>query len=146
MWDVIAKSADIVGIVFGSGSMVISIFTLINTRKIRAEMIAHVERSEYAQAIDEQVEDLEVFKELLMSGEELDATVFLNAMVLVKDIRISYETFLPDKLKKKIDNLHNHIDVNLYRTSTPHSKEDIVKCINLLVYVITELKKEKKVL
>lgn len=146
MWDVVAKTADIVGIVFGSGSMVISIVTLLNTKKIRSEMITRVEKSEYSQAIDEQVADLEAFKELLVSGKGLDSAVFLNAMVLVKNIRISYESFLPDKLKKKIDNLHNHININLYGASAPYSKEDIVKCVNLLVYVITELKKEKKVL
>lgn len=146
MWDVVAKTADVVGIVFGSGSMVISIITLLNTKKIRAEMITRVEKSEYSQAIDEQVADLEAFKELLLSGENLDSVVFLNAMVLVKNIRISYESFLPDKLKRKIDNLYNHINENLYGVSGPYSKEAILKCINLLVYVITELKKEKKVL
>ena len=117
MWDVMAKTADVVGIVFGSGSMVISIITLLNTKKIRAEMITRVEKSEYSQAIDEQVADLEAFKDLLLSGKNLDSAVFLNAMVLVKNIRISYESFLPDKLKKKIDNLYNHINENLYGVS-----------------------------
>ena len=146
MWDVVAKTADVMGILLGSGSMVISVVTLVNTKKIRSEMLSRVEKSEYQQAIDEQVADLEAFRKLLISGQGLDSAVFFNIMGLIKNIRISYEIILPDKLKKKIDNLHEHIEENLYKRTAPYSKDNLAKCLNLLVYVITELKKEKKVL
>ena len=58
LWDVLSKSADIVGF----ASLGISIGTLVNTRKIRSSMLAHVETSEYRQAIDEYLESPELYK------------------------------------------------------------------------------------
>lgn len=146
IWGVLAKSADIVGIVVGIISLIISIVTLVNTKKIRSSMLAHVETSEYRQAIDEQVGELQTFQELLVDGEGLDSSIFLKLMVQLRNVVIAYETILPDKLKKKIENLYDHIKKNLYQKGYPYSKTDLAKCLNLLVYVVTELKKEKKVI
>lgn len=142
LWDVLSKSADIVGF----ASLGISIGTLVNTRKIRSSMLAHVETSEYRQAIDEQIGDLEVFQELLVEGNGLDSNFFLQLMVQLRNIGISYETILPSKLTKKINNLNEHIKKSLFNTPSPYSKTDLEKCISMLVYIISELKKEKRVI
>lgn len=117
LWDVLSKSADIVGF----ASLGISIGTLVNTRKIRSSMLAHVETSEYRQAIDEQIRELEAFQELLVEGEGLDSGFFIQLMIPLRNIGISYETILPLKLTKKINNLNEHIKktfiTNLRRTA-----------------------------
>lgn len=142
IWDVLSKGADIAGFI----SLVISIVTLANTKKIRSSILAHVETSEYKQAIDEQIVDLETFEELLVAGEGLESSFFLGLIKLLQNIKISYETILPSKLTKKITNLYDHINKNLYENSSPYSKKDIEKCISALIYIISELKKEKKVM
>lgn len=75
-WDVVSKGADVVGII----SLGISLVTLLNTRKIRSSMIAHVETSEYRKEIDEQIEELEVFRDLLVKdeGAGLNSQFFLK--------------------------------------------------------------------
>lgn len=145
-WQIIAKVADVVGIAFGTISLVISIVTLINTKKIRSSMLAHVETSEYRQAIDEQVTELETFQSLIVDGDGLNEDIFLRLMVLLRNISIAYETILPTKLIKKIANLNDHIRKSLYTNNEPYNKNDLEKCISMLVYVVTELKKEKKVI
>lgn len=146
MWDFVAKTADVAGILLGSSSLIITIVTLVNTKKIRSAVLSRVEKSEYQKAIDEQVADLDAFSELLTSGETLEGPVFLKIMKLLKSIRISYETVLPDKVKKKIDELYDHIEENFYKRSAPYNKTNVSKCMKLLVYVCTELKKEKEAL
>lgn len=141
-WLILGRTADFIGII----SLVISIFTLVNTRKIRTSMLAHVETSEYRQAIDEQVHELEAFQSLLVDGTDLDSNLFLELMVLLRNIGIAYETILPTKLLKKIGNLRTHIKKCLYDKEAPYNKKDLEKCISLLVEVVTELKKEKKVI
>lgn len=142
IWNIISKSADLVGFV----SLAISIMTWSNTRKIRSSMLAHVETSEYRQAIDEQINDLEAYQQLLVDGENLNSNVFLKLMVALRNIGISYETILPVKLTRKITNLNEHIKKSFYDKPAPYNKSDLERCISLLVYVISELKKEKKVI
>ena len=141
-WGVISKGADIVGFV----SLVISVVTFFNTRKIRSSMLAHVETSEYRQAIDNQINELEAFKTLLVEGKGLSSDVFLKLIVCLRDIGISYETILPTKLTKKIENLSDHIKQKLYDKQEPYDKHDLEKCISMLVYVMSELKKEQRVI
>ena len=82
-------------------------------------------------------------------GPKLDESwpgVGLELMVLLRNISIAYETILPTKLLKKIGNLRTHIKKCLYDNEAPYNKNDMEKCISLLVEVVTELKKEKKVI
>lgn len=143
-WDVVSKGADVVGII----SLGISLVTLLNTRKIRSSMIAHVETSEYRKEIDEQIEELEVFRDLLVKdeGEGLNSQFFLKLITQLENIRISYVTILPNRLLKRIATLYEHIRTNLYIAATPYEKKHLEKCIKLLVEIISELKKEKKVI
>ncbi len=142
MWDVVSKGADIVGII----SLGISLVTLLNTGKIRSSMIAHVETSEYRKEIDEQIGDLEVFRDILIKGEGLNSQVFLKLITQLENIRISYVTILPTKLLKRIATLYEHISTNLYDVVTPYEKKHLEKCVKLLVEIISELKKEKNVI
>ena len=140
--EIISKGADIVGFI----SFGISVVTLVNTRKIRSSMIAHVETSEYRKEIDEQIGELEAFRDILVEGNGLDSQFFLQLMVQLRDICISYETILPPKLTKKMTGLNEHTKNNLYSGVTPYRKKDLEKCIRLLVEIISELKKEKKII
>ena len=124
MWDVVSKGADIVGII----SLGISLVTLLNTGKIRSSMIAHVETSEYRKEIDEQIGDLEVFRDILIKGEGLNSQVFLKLITQLENIRISYVTILPTKLLKRIATLYEHISTNLYDVVTPYEKKHLEKC------------------
>lgn len=142
IWDVVSKGADVVGII----SLGISLVTLLNTRKIRSSMIAHVETSEYRKEIDEQIGELEVFRDLLVKGEGLNSQFFLKLITQLENIRISYVTILPTKLLKRIATLYEHIRTNLYIVATPYEKKHLEKCIKLLVEILSELKKEKKVI
>ena len=90
--------------------------------------------------------ELEAFQSLLVDGTDLDSNLFLELMVLLRNIGIAYETILPTKLLKKIGNLRTHIKKCLYDKEAPYNKKDLEKCISLLVEVVTELKKEKKVI
>lgn len=141
-WGLLSKSADILGII----SLIISVVTLKNTRKIRTSLLAHAETSEYREAIDEQVQELEAFKNLLIKGEALDSRLFLQLMTLLKNIQIAYSTILRPPQKKHINNLINNINNNFYNKEAPYSKKSIKKCSSQLVEVITELKKEKEML
>lgn len=145
-WDLLAKGADIISITVGSISLVISIMTLANTKKIRSSMLAHVETSEYKLAIDDQVHTLESFKDLLVEGDALNTNFFLKLMIELRNISISYETILPPKLYKKISNLNDYIKKNLYEKVSPYNNRSVESCVSQLVYVITELKKEKKII
>ena len=140
--EIISKGADIVGFI----SFGISVVTLVNTRKIRSSMVAHVETSEYRKEIDEQIGELEAFRDILVEGNGLDSQFFLQLMVQLRDICISYETILPPKLTKKMTGLNEHTKNNLYSGVTPYRKKDLEKCISMLVEIISELKKEKKIL
>lgn len=140
-WVMLARFADFVGIV----SFSISVVTLVITSKIRKNMLAHVEKSEYRIEIDEQIGELEAFKALLLEEKALNPDFFLQLNALLKNINIAYETILPSKLKQKIKDLSALIKDKLYQ-NPPYSRDDIDECISLLVYVSTELKKEKKVL
>jgi len=140
--EIISKGADIVGFI----SFGISVVTLVNTRKIRSSMVAHVETSEYRKEIDEQIGELEAFRDILVEGNGLDSQFFLQLMVQLRDICISYETILPPKLTKKMTGLNEHTKNNLYSGVTPYRKKDLEKCISMLVEIISELKKEKKII
>ena len=140
--EIISKGADIVGFI----SFGISVVTLVNTRKIRSSMVAHVETSEFRKEIDEQIGELEAFRDILVEGNGLDSQFFLQLMVQLRDICISYETILPPKLTKKMTGLNEHTKNNLYSGVTPYRKKDLEKCISMLVEIISELKKEKKII
>lgn len=140
-WIILARFADFAGI----ASLAISVVTLVNTSKIRKNMLAHVEKSEYKIEIDEQISELEVFKSLLVEGNSLNHNFFLQLNVLLGNINIAYETILPNKLRQKIKDLSGLIRDKLYK-EPPYSSNDIDECISLLVYISAELKKEKKVL
>lgn len=109
-------------------------------------MVAHVETSEYRKEIDEQIGELEAFRDILVEGNGLDSQFFLQLMVQLRDICISYETILPPKLTKKMTGLNEHTKNNLYSGVTPYRKKDLEKCISMLVEIISELKKEKKII
>lgn len=142
IWSIIAKIADIVGIV----SLIISLVTLSVTRGIRKSMLAHVESSDYRKDIDEQINELDACRKLLIEGTSLNDTFYPKLIAKLDDIRIAYETILPPKVIKQINNLIKLIGGSLSDVPPPHNQKVIRKCISQLGYVIAELKKEKNIL
>lgn len=144
VWLIISKLADILGIV----AFVISVCTFITTRGIRKSMLAHVESSDYRKAIDQQINELEAYRIILIERAAQDANdvFFTKLTVVLEDISIAYETILPKRVLKKINDLIELIRNELNPISGYRSKKDVDKCISLLSYIVAELKKEKGII
>lgn len=149
-WDVVSKTADIIGILVGISSLIIGVITLRTTTGIksgiRKSKLITAESSDYAREIDEHISDLEAYRKILLDGKDIPETLFPMLAVKLGDIETAYETILPQKLRKQINSLVNSIYSYLKPGKTRPTKQMVVTCVSKLGYIITELKKEKKIL
>lgn len=143
-WLILSRAADILGVL----AFLISVCTLFVARGIRKSMLAHVESSDYRKQIDQQISELEAYKNILLeeNGSDINPKIFTKLAATLEDIKIAYETILPRPVLRRISSLIEHIRNDLNLTAGHASKQDIEKCISSLTYVVVELKKEKEIL
>lgn len=149
-WTIVSKTADIIGILVGVSSLIISAITLRTTTGIksgiRKSKLISAESSDYAKEIDEHINDLEAYRKVLLDGKDIPDTLFPELAAKLGDINIAYETILPQKLHKQINDLESSIYSFLKLGKAKQTKQMEVTCASKLVYIIAELKKEKKIL
>lgn len=144
IWLIISRAADVVGVV----GFLVSVCTFFTARRIRKSMLAHVESSDYRKAIDQQIGELEAYQAVLVEGtlEEAGDAFFSKLASALENIYIAYETILPKRVLRNTNKLIEFIRNNLSLATRKANKKDIDKCISLLNYTVTELKKEKKII
>ncbi len=150
-WDILSRVADVIGVIsfgVGTGSLIISVVTWKNTRNIKKAMINHVEKSEFLDQIETQIDELNVYRSLLIEQkkEELNDALFLRIETSLADIRVAYKGLLDKELINKIENLREYIKTNLYGKEYPYKKHVLERCVTVLSEVVGELKKERKII
>ena len=139
-WDAFSRSSDVVSHI----SIILTIVTLCTTIGIRKSLLAHIEKSDYIEDIDDRIKLLRSYEATIKKDPELCNEALLNYIYdQLDDILISYETILKKKIISQIKTLEKYIDENKKKTLNKDVKRE---CQKQLHSICTRLEKEKKVL
>lgn len=139
-WLWFGRTADILGTI----SFVISVITLFVTAGIKKAQRHQVEKTDYSMDIDNQIENLKAFHDLVVLKDGFDSSLVLELEEAFIHIEIYYETLLPKKLKAEIKGLKNFIKNNL--GTYPYSDGALKELARRLTMIMAQLKKVKKLL
>lgn len=141
IWDILSIISDFIGII----SLVLGIITLVKTVGIKKSLRKHIEKSDYSNDIDNQINELQSYYDTLVKDKQLYSVELLISLEgQLDDIWISYETILPKKLLNEIKSLIDHINKNCQKNL--HDNNAKTKCTQDLRKICTKLRKEKKML
>lgn len=140
-WELLSKFADGIGII----SAGIGIFTFGTTLRIRKSLLKHTEKSDYMKDIDNQINKLLSYYEMLSKDESFYTLDLLDLIVEnLTDITILYETILPKKVLGDISKLIDHIRKKCCADITNISAKR--ECKQKIHSIVTKLRKEKGLL
>ena len=139
-WLWFGRGADILGAI----SFVISVITLFVTAGIKKAQRHQVEKTDYSEDIDNQIETLHAIHDFLLLKDAADSSVLLELEETLINIEIYYETLLPKKLKTEIKGLKNYMSNNLGKC--PYSDNSLKELARRLTIVMAQLRKVKKLL
>ncbi len=92
IWDILSIISDFIGII----SLVLGIITLVKTVGIKKSLRKHIEKSDYSNDIDNQINELQSYYDTLVKDKQLYSVELLISLEgQLDDIWISYETILP---------------------------------------------------
>ena len=132
--------ADVIGIV----SFLIGIGTFVNTLRIRKKILLRVEKMDFFQEIDGQVNNLFSYYETITTDGMYNEKLLAKIDASLDDLQISYESILPKKISTRIKELRTYIKQNcLVNLNDQAVKRE---CSQKLHSIALQLKKEKKVL
>lgn len=133
--------ADVLGIL----SFLISIPTFFTALGIRKKMMIHVEKTDYLQEIDTQVQNLYSYYDTITKDGVLYNKIILDKVdVSLDDLIIAYETILPKELVSKMKKLRNHIKNKCMKDLSDKNAKS--ECARQLHTIASKLAKEKKLL
>lgn len=137
---IVSYAADVLGII----SFFISIFTYITTLNIKKKMVAHVEKTDYLNDIDNQVKNLNSYYHTIVDDDVYNSTLLSKIDADLDDLQVLYSLILPKDLlsciKKLRKNIENDYHGNLNSTKAKRT------CARQLHTIASKLAKEKKVL
>lgn len=137
-WLWFGRTADILGIT----SFFISLITLFVTSGIKRAQRRQVEKSDYSMDVDNQIEKLQSFHDLIMVNEGDVASLMYELEETLLTIEIYYEMLLPKKVKAEINGLKNYLQFNLGKA--PYSESALKNVARQLTVLMARLKKVKK--
>ena len=141
IWCILSIVADFAGII----SLVLGVITLIKAVGIKTSLRKHIEKSDYSNDIDNQINELQSYYDTLVKDKSLYKKELLIGLEgQLDDILIGYETILPKKLLNEIKSLITHINNKCQNHLLDEDAK--IKCTQDLRKICAKLRKEKKML
>lgn len=141
IWCVLSIVADFAGII----SLGLGVVTLIKAVGIKTSLRKQIEKSDYSNDIDNQINELQSYYDTLVKDKSLySKELLMNLEGQLDDILIGYETILPKKLLNEIRSLISHINKKCQKDLD--NEDAKIKCTQDLRKICAKLRKEKKLL
>lgn len=126
-------------ILFGAAGFVITIWTLINTKKVKEQVTRSFERIKYFEELMSNIQELQKFKQYF-PFEPIDKNVLSSLKTKLIQISSRYDSFISSELKELLadTNMHLHLAI----TKDTQSVNERLYIDENLTIIIESLRKE----
>lgn len=126
-------------ILFGAVGFVITIWTLINTKKVKEQVTRSFERIKYFEELMSNIQELQEFKQYF-PFEPIDKNVLSSLKTKLIQISSRYDSFISSELKELLadTNMHLHLAI----TKDTQSDNERLYIDENLTIIIESLRKE----